>query len=121
MPGPNLGASQIGLVLVDVPFVSSDLLKNRESKSKTSVGLTSGKANADTQARTLSQGSQSVLETMVKLGRVVTKKDKRKKEAGRKRTGEVKSSEWLRVSGQAALLGHPVQFHGKCKLQSPLL
>lgn len=34
MPGPNLGASQIGLVLVDVPFVSCALLKkgNRNPK-----------------------------------------------------------------------------------------
>lgn len=108
----------LGLDRCSVCFLC--LAKKRESKSKTSVGLASGKANADTQARTLSQGGQSVLETMVRLGCVVTKKIRgRKKPDGR---GLVRSSRVAaNGSGQAALLGRPVQFHGKCKLQSPLL
>lgn len=60
----------------------------------------------DTHEHTLSHSlqSQSVLKTMVEFGEgvVTRKKDKRKKEAGRMRTGEVELSEWL-ATGVAKL------------------
>lgn len=119
MPGPNLGASQIGLVLIDVPFVCLWLKKGIEIQNECWTDKWRGKCrHRQTHARTHTLPGEWVLETMVKMECVVTKKIRRKNLDG---TGAMKSRVATTEWPSFALLGRPVQFHGKCKLQSPSL
>lgn len=75
MPGPNLGASQIGLVLIDVPFVCLWLKKGIEIQNECWTDKWQGKCrHRQTHARTHTLPGEWVLETMVKMECVVTKR-----------------------------------------------